>query len=50
MLKTGDLDTWDGSDMMLGLFSESHMDWEVERDTTVLGQPSLTAMTRKAIK
>jgi len=47
---SGDLDTWDGSDMMLGLFSESHMDWEVERDTTVLGQPSLTAMTRKAIK
>ncbi|MDZ7685497.1 MAG: alkaline phosphatase [Gammaproteobacteria bacterium] len=34
---------------VLGLFSESHMDYELHRDTTANGQPSLTEMTEAAI-
>lgn len=34
---------------LLGLFSESHMDFEVDRDTTPKGQPSIAKMTEKAV-
>jgi len=46
---TGDLQEWDYSDKVLGLFGDTHMDYEVERDTEQGGQPSLTEMTRQAI-
>ena len=46
---TGDLQEWDYSDKVLGLFGQSHMDYEVDRDTKQGGQPSLTEMTRQAI-
>ena len=45
----GDLQEWDYSDKVLGLFGQSHMDYEVDRDTKQGGQPSLTEMTRQAI-
>jgi alkaline phosphatase len=32
-----------------GLFSSSHMDYEVERDRSPTGQPSLSQMTEAAI-
>ena len=46
---TGDLQEWDYSDKVLGLFAYKHMDYEVDRDTREGGQPSLTEMTRQAI-
>ena len=46
---TGDLQEWNYSDKVLGLFGQSHMDYEVDRDTGTGGQPSLTEMTRQAI-
>jgi len=45
----GELREWEHSDTVLGLFSSAHMDYEVERDTTDGGQPSLTEMTTKAL-
>ena len=33
-----------------GLFSNSHMSYELERDKTPRGQPSLADMTEKAIQ
>ncbi|XP_034338986.2 alkaline phosphatase [Magallana gigas] len=38
------------TDYLLGLFSPSHMQYELERDTSGDGEPSLTEMTDKAIK
>ncbi|XP_064611812.1 alkaline phosphatase, tissue-nonspecific isozyme-like [Liolophura sinensis] len=37
-------------DYVLGLFSNSHMDYEVSRDKSPTGQPSLAEMTELAIK
>ncbi|MEE9304169.1 MAG: alkaline phosphatase [Thiotrichaceae bacterium] len=34
---------------LLGLFDESHMHYEADRDNDKLGEPSLTEMTQKAI-
>ncbi len=34
---------------VLGLFESSHMEWELDRATDAGGEPSLTAMTLKAI-
>ena len=34
----------------LGLFSDSHMDYEIERDKSRAGEPSLAEMTGKAIQ
>lgn len=39
----------DGARRLLGLFSNSHMAYEADRDTTDGGQPSLAEMTRAAI-
>jgi len=49
---TGELQDLDykSKDKVLGLFSDSHMDYEVDRDTTRGGQPSLAEMTFGAIK
>ena len=33
-----------------GLFSDDHMDYEIDRDTSLEGEPSLSDMTRKAIQ
>lgn len=33
-----------------GLFAYSHLDFEVDRDTTANGDPSLAEMTKKAIE
>ena len=46
-----DLDNWNMEDKSLGLFSDSHMEWEMYRvrNQSPQGEPSLTAMTRKAI-
>lgn len=38
------------TDYLLGLFNPSHMQYELERDTSGDGEPSLTEMTEKAIK
>lgn len=40
----------DQTDTVLGLFSPSHMQYELERDHGPLGEPSLAEMTSKAIK
>eukprot|EP00092_Neocalanus_flemingeri_P007962 GFUD01008590.1.p1 GENE.GFUD01008590.1~~GFUD01008590.1.p1 ORF type:complete len:578 (+),score=132.72 GFUD01008590.1:116-1735(+) len=45
----GELQEWDYSDKVLGLFGHTHMDYEVDRDTEQGGQPSLTEMTRQAL-
>ncbi|XP_059491031.1 alkaline phosphatase, tissue-nonspecific isozyme-like isoform X1 [Neocloeon triangulifer] len=37
-------------DHLLGLFSYSHLDFEVDRDNSANGDPSLANMTRKAIE
>ncbi|XP_078337678.1 alkaline phosphatase-like [Crassostrea virginica] len=37
-------------DYLLGLFNPSHMQYELDRDNTGNGEPSLTEMTSKAIK
>ncbi|XP_062619664.1 alkaline phosphatase, tissue-nonspecific isozyme-like isoform X5 [Saccostrea cucullata] len=37
-------------DFLLGLFNPAHMEYELERDTTGNGEPSLKEMTSKAIK
>ena len=53
VLQTGeDLEYWDFSDKTLGLFSDSHMEWEVNRlkDTSRSRQPSLTEMTTQALR
>ena len=42
-----DLASWDRSGKVLGLFSKSHMAWEVERTSE---QPSLAEMTRAALE
>ena len=45
-----DLQSWDYSDKTLGLFSSSHMEWEmVRRKEAEVKEPSLTEMTRQAI-
>jgi len=48
---TGELEQLDYSqtDKVLGLFSESHMDYEVDRNKGSSGQPSLAEMTQQAI-
>lgn len=38
------------TDYLLGLFADSHLDFEADRDRGPLGQPSLANMTRAAIK
>ena len=45
----GDLQKWNYSEKVLGLFGNTHMNYEVDRDTGPGGQPSLTEMTRQAI-
>lgn len=40
----------DKIDSLIGLFSNSHMSYELERDKTPRGQPSLADMTEKAIQ
>lgn len=40
----------DKTQQLLGLFSPSHMDFEVDRDNSDLGQPSLTTMVETAIQ
>lgn len=37
------------TDYLMGLFANTHMDYETDRDTTPLGQPSLANMTATAI-
>nr|XP_045602751.1 alkaline phosphatase-like isoform X1 [Procambarus clarkii] len=44
-----DLDT-EETDYLIGLFSDSNMDYEIDRDDGPSGQPSLTNMTSVAIK
>ena len=44
-----DLQRWDYSDKTLGLFSSSHMEWEMFRTKGEVKEPSLTEMTRQAI-
>lgn len=41
----GDLQKWNYSEKVLGLFGNTHMDYEVDRDAGPGGQPSLTEMT-----
>lgn len=38
------------ADYLLGLFEPSHMNYDVDRDSDVAGEPTLERMTRKAIK
>ena len=47
-----DLASWDRSGKVLGLFSMSHMDWEVQRtsEQRTSEQPSLAEMTRAAME
>ena len=47
-----DLASWDRSGKVLGLFSMSHMDWEVQRtsEQRTSEQPSLAEMTRAALE
>ena len=47
-----DLDNWNMEDKTLGLFSDSHMEWEMYRvrNQSPQGEPSLTVMTRRAIE
>ena len=47
METSDDLASWDRSGRALGLFSMSHMDYEVERTSE---QPSLAEMTRAALE
>ena len=35
---------------VLGLFNESHMQYEADRDNDIAGEPSLTEMTQKAVE
>ncbi len=37
------------TDKLFGLFNESHMRYEADRDNDILGEPSLSEMTAKAI-
>lgn len=46
---TGELQEWDYSDRVLGLFGAAHMEYEVDRNQEIGGQPSLTEMTRQAL-
>jgi alkaline phosphatase len=39
----------DTTDRIFGLFNESHMQYEVDRKNDILGEPSLSEMTSKAI-
>lgn len=50
--KKDDFDSIDVNsvDYVLGLFSTSHMAYEIDRDKTGNGEPSLSEMTSKAIK
>ncbi|XP_061189803.1 alkaline phosphatase, tissue-nonspecific isozyme-like [Saccostrea echinata] len=50
--KKDDFDSIDEKDVdyVLGLFSPSHMAYEIERNNSGHGEPSLTEMTSKAIK
>lgn len=36
--------------MVFGLFNESHMQYEADRDNDILGEPSIAEMTEKAVK
>ena len=47
-----DLENWNMKDRSLGLFSDSHMEWEMYRARSPgpRGQPSLTQMTRSSIQ
>ena len=47
METSDDLASWDRNGRVLGLFSMSHMDYEVERTPE---QPSLAEMTRAALE
>ncbi|XP_033763503.1 alkaline phosphatase-like [Pecten maximus] len=48
----GDFDAIDPSstDYLLGLFEASHMQYDLDRDKSQIGEPSLAAMTQKAIR
>lgn len=43
-----DIDT-ENTQQVLGLFNESHMQYEADRDNDIAGEPSLSEMTTKAI-
>lgn len=40
----------DSTRPVLGLFNESHMQYEADRDNDIAGEPSLTEMTQKAVE
>ncbi|XP_045193348.2 alkaline phosphatase-like isoform X2 [Mercenaria mercenaria] len=40
----------ENTDYLFGLFHKSHMSYELDRDTSMAGEPSLAEMTRKAIQ
>jgi alkaline phosphatase len=40
----------DATDKVLGLFNESHMQYELDRGNDIAGEPSLSEMTAKAIQ
>ncbi|KAK3789095.1 hypothetical protein RRG08_029844 [Elysia crispata] len=48
----GEFDAVDpeSTDYLMGLFSSSHMSYELQRDSSALGQPSLADMVDKAIR
>eukprot|EP00088_Acartia_fossae_P033969 TRINITY_DN3484_c0_g1_i2.p1 TRINITY_DN3484_c0_g1~~TRINITY_DN3484_c0_g1_i2.p1 ORF type:complete len:555 (-),score=49.68 TRINITY_DN3484_c0_g1_i2:22-1653(-) len=46
---TAQLRNWDTESQMLGLFGNSHMDFEADRSIDGSGQPSLEEMTRQAL-
>ncbi|RUS85322.1 hypothetical protein EGW08_006923 [Elysia chlorotica] len=48
----GEFDAIDpeSTDYLMGLFSSSHMDYELQRDSSASGQPSLAEMVDKAIR
>ncbi|KAJ8969519.1 hypothetical protein NQ317_002208 [Molorchus minor] len=48
---TADLDAVnDDTEYLLGIFAPDHMPYELDRDVTPAGTPSLTEMTRKALQ
>ncbi|RUS85323.1 hypothetical protein EGW08_006924, partial [Elysia chlorotica] len=52
VLTKGQFDAIDpeSTDYLMGLFSSSHMDYELQRDSSASGQPSLAEMVDKAIR
>jgi alkaline phosphatase len=48
--RTEDLESLDGVDYLLGIFSNGHIPYDDRRDKTPLGQPSLAEMTEAALQ